>query len=151
MHARDTFTQYSRRHKSAVEETIYTMSTLNSSDPTQQAEAAAHDGRAGGNKTKSDKQHDGTATAKECSPRRRKRSGDKHKKNRRSNRSKVTAMERLREERLLQESIQRHTRVFSVSRNPEFFVRVEPKDIRGEEDWPEAAHTVSEEEADAED
>ena len=151
MHARDTFTQYSRRHKSAVEETINTMSTLNSSDPTEQAEAAAHDGRAGGNKTKSDKQHDGTATAKECYPRRRKRSGDKHKKNRRSNRSKVTAMERLREERLLQESIQRHTRVFSVSRNPEFFVRVEPKDIRGEEDWPEAAHTVSEEEADAED
>lgn len=118
---------------------------LCSSDPTGQADSSEI-----GNKTKmmkstenQKKQLDGTATAaaikKECSPQRRKRSGSKHNK----------MAERLRQERLLQESILRHTRVFSVSRNPDFFVRVQHKIIR-EDEWPEAAHTVSEEEADAE-
>ena len=121
-----------------------------SSDQTGQADASEKD-QVGGNKikmTKSTKNQkkqldDGTATAatikKECSPRRRKRSDSKHNK----------ILERLRQERLIQESILRHTRVFTVSRNPEFFVRVQHKNI-GEDEWPEAAHTVSEEEADAE-
>ncbi len=117
-----------------------------SSDSTGQADATDKD-QVGGYKIKmkstqnQTKQHDGAATAattKECSPRRRKRSDNKHK-----------IAERLRQERLIQESILRHTRVFTVHRNPDFFVRVQHENIR-EDEWPEAAHTVSEEEADAE-
>lgn len=121
-----------------------------SSNPTGQAYVSEIH-QVSGNKTKKmkkstenqKKQLDGAATAttikKECSPRRRKRSGNKHNK----------MAERLRQERLIQESILRHTRVFTARRNPDFFVRVEHKNIR-EDEWPEAAHTVSEEEADAE-
>ncbi len=120
-----------------------------SSDPTGQADTSEIH-QVSGNKTKmmqstetQKKQLDATATAatikKECSPRRRKRTGNKHNK----------MAERLRQERLIQESILRHTRVFTVRSNPDFFVRVEHKNIR-EDEWPETAHTVSEEEADAE-
>ena len=131
-------------------EQYHTLSTTNmsptssSNHPTGQA--AASDGGNEIIKQQQPQQRDGTAAAAKESPRRRKRSGDKHKKktNRRSR------AERLEDERLLQESIRKYTRLLTVRENPEFFVLVQRRDFRELDELPEEPHTISEEEEDAE-
>lgn len=130
------------------------------SNPTDQAAPAPapSDGSQvvdGNNMIKSDKQqeqHDGPAAAAAAtetkqSPHRRKRPNDKHntKKQRRSR------AERLEQERLLQESIRKHTRLLTASRNPELFVFVQRREFRDEDDWPTQGgpHTISEEDAES--
>ena len=125
------------------------------SNPTDQAAPApAADSQVvdGNNMIKSDKhqRHDGpaaAATETKQSPHRRKRPSNKHntKKQRRSR------AERLEQERLLQESIRKHTRLLTASRNPELFVLVQRREFRDEDDWPTQGgpHTISEEEAES--
>ena len=82
----------------------------------------------------------------------RKRSNDKHKQYCRNERRGVhlSSAERLHEEKLLRESIERHTRLFTFSDNPEFFVLVPRNDFgeEGEEPSEETTHAISDEDSD---
>ena len=105
---------------------------------------------------KSDKQekHDGPAAAATTettkqSPHRRKRPSNNKHKTKKQRRSRA---ERLEQERLLQESIRKHTTLLTASRNPELFVFVQRREFRDEDDdWPssQGPHTISEEEAES--
>ena len=104
---------------------------------------------------KSDKQekHDGPAAAAtettKQSPHRRKRPSNNKHKTKKQRRSSSRA-ERLEQERLLQESIRKHTTLLTASRNPELFVFVQRREFRDEDDWPsQGPHTISEQEAES--